>query len=84
MGCSYLVILGKAHPARRIEMLPHLTVEAVLGQELAVLAEQLQPVVPRVGHQDLVLAVAGNVPRIQKLPIAVSFLSKLQYELTWE
>ena len=40
------------------------------------------PVVSGVGHQDLILTVAGHVPWVEKLAVTRSLLSKLENKLS--
>ena len=51
----YLVIGGEADTARRVEVLPLLPLEAVALDELPGRGEQLDPVVPGIRDQNLVL-----------------------------
>ena len=64
-------------------MFPQLAVEPVLGQEVAHGAEELEAVVPRVRHQDLVLGVAGHVPGVEELAVPGALLAELEDEISW-
>jgi len=67
VGDDGLVVGCEANAAGRVEVLPHGALEAVLVQEVAVGAEELDSVVPGVRHQDLVSAVASHVPGVVEL-----------------
>ena len=62
------VVAGReADAPGRVEVLPHVALEAVLGDKVPVRLEELDAVVPGVGDEDLVEAVAGHVPRVVEL-----------------
>ena len=42
----------------------------------------LESVIASVGHQDLILRIASDIPRIEELPVSTSLLTKLQDEFT--
>ena len=68
VGDDGLVVGREANAARGVKVLPHGALKTVLVQEVPVGTEELDPVVPGVGDQDLVSAVAGHVPGIVELP----------------
>ena len=78
---GYLIILSEANSTRRIKMFPHLAIKPILGQIFSTMSKKLKPVVPCVGHEDLILAVAGNIPWIHKLTSRGSLLSELENKL---
>lgn len=65
----------EADPARRIEMLPHLrrTLKAVLIDENPLAGKQLNPMIPRIGNDDMTLRVNSDIPWIVELPITPTF-----------
>ena len=67
VGDDGLVVGGEANAARRVEVLPHGALEAVLVQEVAVRTKELDAVVPGVGDKNLVAAVASHIPRVVEL-----------------
>ena len=62
-----LIVGGETDSPRRIEVLPHGTLEAVLVQVVTVGREELDAMVSGVGHQNLIFAVASDVPWIIEL-----------------
>ena len=71
------VVAGReADAPGRIKVLPHVSLEAVLGDEVPVRLEQLDAVIPGVRDEDLVDAVAGHVPRVVELPDLGTALAK--------
>ena len=51
-------------------MFPHLAVKSILGQIVPAGREQLEAVVPGVRDKNLILGVAGHVPRVHELAVA--------------
>ena len=77
-----LIILSEANTPRRVEMFPHLAIKSILCNVIAVGWEELKPVVPGVRDKNLILRVAGHVPRVHELAVAWAFFSEHQQKLT--
>ena len=79
-----LVVGREADAARRVEILPHRAFEAVLAQELPVGREKLDPVIPGVWDENLILAVARDVPRVVELSRFETLLAEREDEVAVE
>lgn len=70
----------ETNPARRVEVFPECSLEAVLVDERAVCCEELDAMVSSVRHQYLALRIDGQIPRVIELAVLGPFLTKLEEE----
>ena len=81
VGHDDLIVLIEGDAARRVELLPERSVEAVLVDELAARVKQLYAMIARVGDDDVRLAGDGHVPRIVEVGTGLAaLLAELEEE----
>jgi hypothetical protein len=75
-----MALVIETHTARRVEVFPECSLEAVLVDERAVGCKELDAVVSSVRHQNVALRIDGQIPRVIELAVLGSFLTKLEEE----
>ena len=76
----HVTLVVETHASRGIEMLPQCPLEAVLVDEVAVSAEELDTMVASVGHQDLTIVVHSNIPGVVEQAVFTALFPEFHQE----